>query len=137
MVRCSDLGYVLWAESALFRFDVLSFEFKGPEDEHGIFRSRDEVNKLIAQEINNGIPPNRIVLGGFSQGGTMTLVIGLTIQYKLAGLTVLSGRLPIREKIGGVCTSSFVLANWRFDASLAAARIACDRPSHLLGPRRG
>ena len=111
MVRFSDLGCVLWAEPAFFRFDVLSFEFKGPEDEHGIFRSRDEVNKLIAQEINDGVPPNRIVLGGFSQGGTMTLVIGLTTQHKLAGLTVLSGRLPIREKIGGVCMGGFIPAN--------------------------
>ena len=57
------------------------------------------MNKLIKQEIDNGIPSDRIVVGGFSQGGTMALVVGLTTPRKLAGLAVLSGRLPIRSKI--------------------------------------
>ena len=85
------------------RFDIFSFGFKGPEDETGILQSRDEVNKLIAQEVNEGLPPNRIVVGGFSQGAAMTLATGLTTELGLAGLTVLSGWFPIREKIKGVC----------------------------------
>lgn len=91
------------------RFDVFNFEFKGPEDESGILQSRDEVNKLIEQEIKDGVPPNRIVVGGFSQGATMTLVVGLTTKHKLAGLTVLSGRLPIREKIKEVRMGNLTL----------------------------
>jgi len=89
----------LWYSACPYRFDVLSFELKGPEDESGILKSRDEINKLIAQEIDGGIPSDRIVVGGFSQGGTMTLATGLTTTRKLAGLTVLSGRLPIPSKI--------------------------------------
>lgn len=40
---------------------------------------------------STGIPPERTILGGFSQGGAMTLDIGL--QLPLAGLMVLSGYL--------------------------------------------
>jgi len=80
-------------------FDIFSFGFKGPEDETGILRSRDEVNNLIAQEVAEGLPANRIVLGGFSQGAAMTLVTGLTTPHQLAGLTVFSGWFAIKEKI--------------------------------------
>jgi len=86
-------------------FDILSFGFKGPEDETGILQSRDEVNKLIAQEVDEGLPPNRIVVGGFSQGGAVALATGLTAELKLAGLTVLSGWFPIREKVKGLLRS--------------------------------
>ena len=85
--------------SCVIRFDIFSFGFEGPEDEFGVLQSRDEVNKLIAQEINDGLSPNRIVVGGFSQGGAMALATGLTTQHKLAGLAVLSGWFPIRHKI--------------------------------------
>lgn len=99
-----SLSYSLsWSSIRVFRFDLFSFDFTGPEDETGILNSRDEVNNLIEQEINQGIPSNRIVIGGFSQGATMTLFIGLTTTHKLAGLTVLSGRLTILEKLKEVC----------------------------------
>lgn len=67
------------------------------------------MNKLIAQEITDGVSANRIVIGGFSQGGAMTLATGLTTQNKLAGLTVLSGWFPIREKIKEVCVGNLAL----------------------------
>jgi predicted esterase len=85
------------------RFDLFSFEFTGPEDETGVLRSKNEVDKLIAQEVDAGLPANRIVIGGFSQGGAITLATGLTTPRQLAGLTVLSGWFPIRDKIKGVC----------------------------------
>jgi len=80
-------------------FDILSFGFKGPEDETGILASRDKMNELIKQEIDDGVPADRIIVGGFSQGGAMSLATGLTTEHKLAGLTVLSGWFPIREKL--------------------------------------
>lgn len=93
----------------IYRFDIYSFSFKGEEDGTGVLRSKDEVNKLIAREITEGLPSNRIVVGGFSQGGAMTLATGLTTPHKLAGLTVLSGWFPIREKIKEVCGDNLVL----------------------------
>ncbi|MBD2079673.1 alpha/beta hydrolase [Leptolyngbya sp. FACHB-17] len=46
----------------------------------------DWLNSLEAQ---SGIPLSRTILGGFSQGGAMTLEVGLSLP--LAGLMVLSG----------------------------------------------
>lgn len=93
------------------RFDIFSFGFKGPEDETGILRSRDEVNMLITQEVAEDLPANRIVIGGFSQGGAITLATGLTTPRQLAGLAVLSGWFPIREKIKDVRMGSLTLVN--------------------------
>ena len=40
-----------------------------------------------------GADPTRVYLGGFSQGGIMTLATLLTVPEKLAGAVVMSGRL--------------------------------------------
>ena len=119
----------------MFRFDIFSFGFKGPEDESGILQSRDEINKLITQEISDAVPQNRIVVGGFSQGGAMSLATGLTTEHKLAGLAVLSGWFPIRYKVKEVRVGGPVLVVKSFDTSLVDSRIACNNCSHLLGTR--
>jgi predicted esterase len=93
----------------IYRFDIYTFKFEGAEDDTGILRSRDEVNKLIAQEITEDLPTNRIVVGGFSQGGAMSLATGLTTPHKLAGLAVLSGWFASREKIKEVRGDNLVL----------------------------
>ncbi|MGV0024010.1 alpha/beta hydrolase [Phormidesmis priestleyi] len=46
---------------------------------------------LKSLESETGVPLSRTILGGFSQGGAMTLDVGLTLP--LAGLMVLSGYL--------------------------------------------
>ena len=59
------------------------------------------LNQLITSEIDStdsDIPASRIVLGGFSQGGAMSLLTGLTTERKLAGVAVLSGWLPLRNE---------------------------------------
>lgn len=85
------------------RFDILSFEFGAGEDEEGMLRSAGWINELITVEINAGINPDHIVLGGFSQGGAMTLLTGLTGERKLAGLAVMSCWLPLSQKFKDVC----------------------------------
>jgi len=79
-------------------FDIYSFGFDTEEDEKGMLDSARLINQVITSEIDSGIDANRIVLGGFSQGGTMSLITGLTSERKLAGLAVLSGWLPLRNK---------------------------------------
>ena len=90
----------------VFRFDIYSFGFDTEEDEKGMVDSAHLINQVITSEIDNGIDANRIVLGGFSQGGTMSLMSGLTSGRKLAGLAVLSGWLPLRNKFKSVWTSN-------------------------------
>ncbi|KAG5639691.1 hypothetical protein H0H81_005874 [Sphagnurus paluster] len=79
-------------------FDIYSFGFNTDEDETGMLQSARLINQLITDEVNSGTDPSRIVLGGFSQGATMSLLTGLTGEKKLAGIAVLSGWLPLRSK---------------------------------------
>ncbi|KAG6828659.1 hypothetical protein H0H92_007128 [Tricholoma furcatifolium] len=79
-------------------FDIYSFGFNTDEDEKGMLESAGLIKQLITAEVASGVEAGRIVLGGFSQGGTMSLLTGLTGERKLAGIAVLSGWLPMRNK---------------------------------------
>ncbi|KAK1758482.1 Phospholipase/carboxylesterase/thioesterase [Echria macrotheca] len=65
------------------------------EDKEGLLRTTEYVHSLIKQEMDAGIPSNRIVLGGFSQGGAVSLFAGLTAKVKLAGIVALSAYLML------------------------------------------
>lgn len=82
-------------------FDLKSLDPSGPEDEKGIEKSKAVVDKLIEDEIKNGIEPSRIVLGGFSQGGALSLYTMLTNKHKIGGLVALSCWLPLHKKFPG------------------------------------
>ena len=56
------------------------------------------IQGLIQDEIESGVDPSHIVLGGFSQGAAMSLLAGLTSDYMLAGIACLSGWLPLQHK---------------------------------------
>ena len=75
-------------------------------DEVGILRSRDYFNSLVAEEVAKGIPSNRIVVGGFSQGGAMSLFTGMTSPAKLGGFFGLSAYLLLHNKIKDFIPSS-------------------------------
>ncbi|EAQ89905.1 hypothetical protein CHGG_06524 [Chaetomium globosum CBS 148.51] len=68
------------------------------EDEAGILLSQAYFHDLIQKEIDAGIPADRIVVGGFSQGGAMSLFSGLTSKVKLAGIVALSSYLLLSLK---------------------------------------
>ncbi len=76
-------------------YDILVPNLVRIEDEAGIRASERAVHALIQREVSRGIPTERIVLAGFSQGCAMTLHTGLRADYKLAGLMGLSGYLPL------------------------------------------
>jgi len=82
-------------------FDIKSLDpNEAAEDEEGIKKSAEMVKKLIDDEVKNGIPSNRIVVGGFSQGGAVALHAGLKHQSPLAGIIALSTWMPLHKKIG-------------------------------------
>lgn len=81
-------------------YDIVSFEnLQSQQDEVGILRSQTYFHDLIRKEIDGGIPSDRIVLGGFSQGGAMSIFSGLTSRYKLGGIFGLSCYLLIHGKV--------------------------------------
>ncbi|XP_044530440.1 acyl-protein thioesterase 1-like isoform X2 [Gracilinanus agilis] len=50
-------------------FDIIGLSPDSQEDEQGIKQAAENIKALIDQEVKNGIPSHRIILGGFSQGG--------------------------------------------------------------------
>lgn len=81
-------------------YDILNADLVRREDEAGLRTSLVAIEEVIANEKARGIPASKIVLGGFSQGCAMTLMIGLRHAEKLAGLMCMSGYLPLVSKIG-------------------------------------
>ena len=56
---------------------------------------------LIDREQARGIANHRIVLAGFSQGGAMSLFVGLRRPERLAGIMCLSGYLVLDGTLSG------------------------------------
>ena len=73
-------------------------DLKLRNDEVGIRRSQGYLHGLIDKEIAAGIPSDRIVLGGFSQGGAMAIFSGITASKKLGGIVGLSCYLLMHDK---------------------------------------
>ncbi|KAI5627983.1 acyl-protein thioesterase 1, partial [Silurus asotus] len=83
-------------------FDIIGLGPNAEEDETGIKKAAESINALIDQEVKNGIPSHRIVLGGFSQGGALSLYTALKSQRMLAGVVALSCWLPLRNSLSKV-----------------------------------
>ncbi len=87
-------GYVMRAW-----YDILGMDLVRREDAQGLRTSQQRIDDLIAREIARGVPAERIVLAGFSQGCAMALQTGLRYPQRLAGLMCLSGYLPLADTI--------------------------------------
>lgn len=81
-------------------YDILTLDPSSfIHDVEGIRASKKIVENIIAKEIEMGVPVERILLGGFSQGGAISLFTGLTTSYKIAGILALSTYLPAPEVV--------------------------------------
>jgi len=74
-------------------YDITSLDDRAGQLCTGIDESRAVIDALIEEEVAAGIPLDRIVVGGFSQGGAMSLFCGLQYPGRLAGVCVMSGYL--------------------------------------------
>jgi len=74
--------------------DGLPVTSRTPEDRNGYESSTRLIHELIEKEVGAGYEPSQIYLGGFSQGGSMSLYAGLKYKAPLAGLISFSGWLP-------------------------------------------
>ena len=71
-------------------YDILAMDFDRREDADGVLLSTRRLEALIAQEKAAGVPAERIVVAGFSQGGAIALHTGLRHPERLAGIMALS-----------------------------------------------
>ena len=76
-------------------YDIFQFG-GGREDEQGLRASQKLVEEMIRAQ---GLPPEKIVLAGFSQGGAIVLQTGLRYAERLAGIMALSCYLPIASTV--------------------------------------
>lgn len=92
-------------------FDILDVSGRHKVNVDHILESSRQLVDLIQSEIRRGLPPDRILLAGFSQGGTIALHTGLRYEKKLAGIMALSTFLPTVDQ----------LAQERSDANLTTS----------------
>ncbi len=80
-------------------FDIQNLDFHQRHDEAGIRRSAAQLTRLVERENEQGVPCERIVLAGFSQGGAIALHTALRHPERLAGVVALSTYLPLHERL--------------------------------------
>ena len=80
-------------------YDIYGLTVDSREDTQGIRQSQLYIESLINAEISRGIPANKIVIAGFSQGGAMALHTALRFKQSLAGVIALSAYLPLQAAL--------------------------------------
>ena len=76
-------------------YDIVGFDRNSRQDEAGIRASDAAVRELIRRENERGVPAERIVIAGFSQGGAMALLTGTRYVERLAGIMALSSYMVL------------------------------------------
>lgn len=80
-------------------YDIRSLDIDR-ETDHGQLRdSAEQARALIHRENERGVPAERIIMAGFSQGGAVALETALTHPQRLAGLLVLSSYFATTDDI--------------------------------------
>jgi phospholipase/carboxylesterase len=80
-------------------YDILGLDREAAQDEGGVRASDAAIRALIDRECERGIGAEHIVLGGFSQGGAMSLYTGVRYPHRLAGIIGLSCYLLLYSKL--------------------------------------
>ena len=80
-------------------YDITSLDFNNRADSQGVKESSALVADLIEKEIAQGIPANKIVLAGFSQGGVVALHLGTRYEKTLAGIMSMSSYMSEPESL--------------------------------------
>jgi phospholipase/carboxylesterase len=107
-------------------YDIAALDRRTAEDERGIRESQATIEALLRRENARGIPSERIVLAGFSQGGAMALFAGTRYPDRLAGIMglscylVLASRLTVERATANQATPIF-LAHGAQDPVVAPA----------------
>jgi len=80
-------------------YDILGLEEDTRQDAEGLASSGEQIASWIDSLVASGIPSQRIVLGGFSQGGALALYHGLQTTTMLGGIVAFSCYLPVADTV--------------------------------------
>jgi phospholipase/carboxylesterase len=108
-------------------YDILGADLVRREDAAGLREAMQAVNELLEREVARGVPAQRIVLAGFSQGCAIALGAGLRHAEKLAGIAGLSGYVPLADSLAAERSAAnqatpVFLAHGRSDGVVPIAR---------------
>jgi lysophospholipase-2 len=87
-------------------FDINGLDESSPEDKAGFEEAKKRIEGIVAGEMAAGVPAEKIILGGFSQGGAVTLHVALRSKIKVGGAVVLSGWLPLKADYPAALTEA-------------------------------
>ncbi len=79
-------------------YDILGLQPNSPQDAAGIAEMQRSLGQMLSDELATGLPSQRLLLAGFSQGGAMALHTALRYPMPLAGVLALSTYLPLKEQ---------------------------------------
>lgn len=80
-------------------YDIKTWDLQNRADEEGVRQSAVLVQALIDKVIASGVPAEKIVLAGFSQGGVIALHLLPRLPYKIAGVMALSTYMAVPDKL--------------------------------------
>ncbi|MCC5452280.1 alpha/beta fold hydrolase [Rheinheimera sp. UJ51] len=80
-------------------YDIKTMDLTNRADEAGVRQSATAVTALLDKLISSGVPSERIMLAGFSQGGVIALHLLPRLPYKLAGFMALSTYMACPDKL--------------------------------------
>ncbi|MEQ8409529.1 MAG: dienelactone hydrolase family protein [Gammaproteobacteria bacterium] len=80
-------------------YDIKQVNLEREVDTEQLCASARRVHDLIDREIERGVPSERIIVSGFSQGGAVTYEAALTYPKKLGGIMAFSTYLATAETL--------------------------------------
>jgi len=80
-------------------FDIISLGGDGPHDEEGFRQAVAQTEALIERERERGVPDERMVIAGFSQGGVVALYTALCHERRLTAFLGLSTFMPFGDAL--------------------------------------
>ena len=80
-------------------YDILEMSLERKVDVNQIEESAQQIQDLMAREVERGVKPEHIVIAGFSQGGAVAYHVALGYPERLAGLMTLSTYLATNDNI--------------------------------------
>ena len=80
-------------------YDITGLDERSNENCNGLDRSVSTITNILDNEhTTTGLPYQRMILAGFSQGGALSLFTAFQLPQTVAGIVCMSGYLPAAKK---------------------------------------
>ncbi len=98
-------------------YDFRTFEFSKGENVSQLEQSVVEIAQLVVSQINEGIKPSKIFIGGFSQGGAVALLVPAMNDFggPLGGVIAWSTYLPQQPRVSWLNYPPTFMAHGKYD----------------------